>query len=246
MPILARSVFFCSLLLGFVVLFSGCSLFDFGSDRELGSFRYGTPKVDVAQGATLLSDGNFLVYGFAEGVGGAGDWTNAFPFLLFMRSDGTVADTVVYRHIRYGVVIGAAPFGGGVAVLIDSVLRVTGSEPHTKRVYLLESDYSLGAVILSTADFASPPLHLIPTSDGGFLVRMLPKQITADDLMKVDAAGEVAWTYHMPDVQDVTSVAETEDGDILVLGVRVGDQFDVVRLGSGGEVQWQKTYTNDY
>lgn len=228
-------------LLFLLLLLSACNILGPGSGRQSEQIIYRTPQIDFAHGATVLPNGDFVVYGFTEGVGGAAEWTNAFPFLLFMHSDGTIADTVVYRDIRYGEVIGAAPFGNEVAVLVDSVLRVGGPEPNELKISLLEADHSLGDVIYSLADsmrhLFAPANPLVPTPDNGLVFAFYPIHRADDGLIKINAAGEIVWTY-----DSVGSVDVAEDGDILVLSNRNRDQFDVARLNAAGQVQWQKTY----
>jgi len=239
---------FLILLLAFVLLLATCSKSptDLGANLKTKEYVFHTPLIDYAHGATLLPNGDFLVYGFAEGQIGYGDWVNAYPLLLFMHADGSVADTVIYRNIKYGEIIGAAPFANGVAVLVDSVLRVRGAEPNSLKIHRLQADHSLGEVIYSLADsmnvFFTPPQPLAPAANNG-LILILSRNIRTDDLTKISAAGEIEWTYRLPDVQHrVKSVAQTGEGDILVLGVRTPPQFEVVKLNADGQVQWQKSY----
>ncbi len=228
-------------MIAFVVFFSvlgfSCSIFEPESGWGSRETLYRTPLVDYAHGAAVLPNGDFLVYGYTEGRIGSGEWNNAFPLQLFMRANGSIADTVVYRNIRYGEVLGAAPFGNGVAVLVDSVLRVRGSEPNSLRIHLLQADHSLGKVLFSVEDVFTPIHPLVATADNGLLLAFFPRHRADDGLIKINAAGEIAWTYDRVGYVDVT-----EDGDILVLGDRNNDQFAVARLSPDGQVRWQKNY----
>jgi len=235
---------FLILLIPFVLLLAACSKSptDPGANLNTEEYVFRTPQYDNANGATVLPSGDFLVYGFAEGRIGYGDWTNAFPLLLFMHADGSVADTVIYRNIKYGEIRGAAPFGNEVAVLVDSVLRVSGSEPNLLRIHLLQADHSLGDIIYSLADstryLSTPANPLVPTPDNGLIFAFWPSQVAEDNIIKIGANGEIAWTYHMP---GLWAIDTTEDGYILVIGAS-GNVLNIVSLGIDGEVQWQTTY----
>ncbi len=91
------------------------------------------------------------------------------------------------------------------------------------------------------------------TSDGGYIVAGGTSSFGAGDydfwVLKLDASGNVEWqkTYGGSDGEYAQSIQQTTDGGYIVAGYTnsfsAGNyDFWVLKLDSGGNVEWQKTY----
>lgn len=208
--------------------------------------RYRTPLVDGASGAIRGPDGAIIATGQTDGRIGQGDWTNGFPLLLRVRPGGSIADTTVYRDVRYGSALDAVVLDNGLAVLVEEQnYDQTGVEPTALALYRTDPDGTRRDTLFRPDSMfaARDPLHR--TDDGGFLLALGRTDEDDADLIKLGRSGQVEWTYRMPDVQFTSAVAEAGGGDLFVSGTRSARQFDLVRLGPDGAPKWRRTYGTD-
>jgi outer membrane protein assembly factor BamB len=208
--------------------------------------RYRTPLVDGTNAMAALSDGSFVVAGFTDGRIGRGDYTNAYPLLLRAGTEGAFTDTTIYREdgpgdMRYGEVRAVAPFDGGLAVLAQWQDYDDLETSLENRLVLYRTDRQgrRTEVLFEQANLYG--MGLLQTADGGFVLSV-GRSVEEADLFKLDAAGTVAWTYRMPEVQFASRVSEAPNGDLFVLGVHDSHRFDVARLGPDGSERWRRTY----
>ncbi len=195
---------------------------------------------------TALADGHLAVYGLAEGRIAPTDGTNAFPLVLRLRPDGSMAAHTIYRDEGCGRVTGVAALRDGLAVL--TVTRDGGgsSRGEPKLTVYQANRNGERARVLYTQPNASAPNHsLLQTPNGGLLLVTYPFGDAGSDLVKLDGPGSVAWTYDMPDVQDVRVAAIASDGDVFVLGAANSYRFTVARLTPSGEERWRRTYGDE-
>lgn len=207
---------------------------------------YRTPLTDHAIGATVLNNGDLAVYGLTEGRIAPTDGTNAFPLVLRLRPDGSIAAKAVYRDIGYGEVAGAAPLDDGLAAL--TTIRDAGaSGVGTPQLILYRTnrDGARKDVLYAQPEASSPPHALRRTPDGGLVLTLFPFEADAPNLIKLDATGAVAWTYRMPAAQDVRAVAIAPNGDLLVLGATDASAFTIARLTPDGAETWRRTYGDE-
>ncbi|MCK4830143.1 hypothetical protein KA005_81245, partial [bacterium] len=96
--------------------------------------------------------------------------------------------------------------------------------------------------------------YIITTSDGGFLMvgytDSLGNETAADDvwIVKLDSSGNIEWQRTYGEVR-AYSVQETSDGGFIIAAVyiqwndvRVTDDFWIIKLDSGGNIEWQQTH----
>ena len=229
--------------------FTACDIPGSTDDKNaeaIAEVQYRTPLADEANAATRAPDGTVVVTGLTDGRIGRGDWTNGFPLVLRVQPDGSVADTTVYRNVRYGSALGAAPLNGRLSVLIEKQnYDQTGVEPKALTLYRTNSDGTRRDTLFrpDSTFAARDPLHR--TTDGGVLLGLSRTDENDTDLIKLRDSGSVDWTFRMPDVQSISAVAEASNGDLFVSGRPNGRQFDLARLGPEGAVRWRRTYGTD-
>lgn len=242
-----------NLIFAFVIAalagFTACDMSGSTNDKNgeaIVEMRYRTPLADEARTATRAPDGTVVVTGLTSGRIGRGDWTNGFPLVLRVRPDGSIADTTVYRDVRYGSALGTAPLDGGLSVLVGKQdYDQTGVEPKALTLYQANSDGTRRDILFrpDSTFAARNPLHR--TTDSGVLLGLSRTDGNDTDLIKLRDSGSVDWTFRMPDVQFVSAVAEAPNGDFFVLGIRNARQFDLARLDPEGAIEWRRTYGTD-
>jgi hypothetical protein len=228
-----------------LALVSGCD----GAGPSGASFpdvTYRTSGTDEATGVTKLANGDLAVYGIAEGRLAPADGTNAFPLVLRLRPDGSIAASTIYRDEGYGRVAGAAALGEGLAVL--TVTRggdgVSRGEP-TLTVYQTNPNGERTRVLYTQPNTSTPTQSLLRTPDEGLLLVAYAFGDAENDVIKLDGPGSVGWTYDMPGVQDVRAAAVAPNGDVFVLGAVDSYRFAVARLSPSGQERWRRTYGDD-
>jgi len=233
------------LLAAFLVL-SAC---DSGApppaDDRFPSVTYQTDGTDHAIGATLLRSGDLAVYGLTEGRTAPNDGTNAYPLLLRLRPNGTIASKAVYREAGFGRVAGAVPLNDGLAVLSATRGSSAMGDSPSLTLYRTDRTGTRKGVLYQQMGAAAPDTPLLRTSDGGFLLITFPFSARADNVIKLSADGSVEWTYRLPEAQDVRATDLAPNGDIFVLGVGGGSAFTVARLAPTGLERWRRAYGDD-
>lgn len=242
---LMRALFYFLPLLLFA---AACDLSgsDASSETHFHERIYRTPLTDRATGATVLDNGHLAVYGLTEGRIAPADGTNAFPLLLRMQPNGTIADKAVYRDGGYGEIAGAVALNNGIATLTN--IRNAGASgvgTPTLTLYRTTLGGTRTDVLYAQSNASAPEHPLLRTPDGGLLLIMFPFEADAHDLVKLSATGTVEWTYQMSDAQDVRAASITSNGHLLVLGAVDAYQFTVARLTSTGREQWRRTYGDE-
>lgn len=234
------------LLLGLVFAVPGCDLL-LSSDQEDSipgrNVFYRGPNLNHANSVTSLSNGGLLVSGLAEGHRGPLDGLLSLPFLLRVSPDDQIADTTVYRAVRDGETLGAIPYNEGLAVLVQkqSYDQETPDLPNAVLYHTTPTGTRKSELFKRTDTFL-PRQSLRRTSDEGVLIVLSPSGDRPDELVKLDAGGDVAWTYQQSGLQ---GAAEISGDAILVLARRDSRRYDLTRLSPDGREQWQRTYGND-
>jgi len=231
----------------FVLLLFVLSACDTGPTSPTASFpavTYRTSGTDQAAGVTVIANGDLAVYGRAEGRIAPADGTNAFPLVLRLRPDGSIAATAIYRDAGYGRVTGAAPLGDGLAVLTVTRGNAGRGEPELT-VYQANPNAERTGILYSQSNTTTPDHSLLRTPDEGLLLVTYPRDDAGSDLIKLDGPESVAWTYQMPGVQDVRGAAMAPNGDVFVVGAVDSYRFTVARLTPSGEERWRRTYGDE-
>ena len=205
---------------------------------------YGPSGLNTALGLTPRPDGSLLVTGYAEGAPGPLDGLDSRPLLLRVGPDGAVASATVYRDLRYGAAYGAAPFGDGLAVMVDGE-RQDPEAPSRNAAVLYRTDAAgtRADVLFSAPGAFLPRQPFVQTDDGGLVLAL--SRASSDSLVKVDRRGRRAWTVPMPDSQAVVGVAAARDRDLWVLGRRDARRFTLARLAPDGRERWRRVYGAD-
>ncbi|MEF8797630.1 MAG: hypothetical protein V5A48_14335, partial [Salinivenus sp.] len=205
---------------------------------------YGPSGLNTARHLTPRPDGSLLVTGYAEGALGPADGLDSRPLLLRIGPEGAVADATVYRDIRYGAAGGAAPFGDGLAVLVDGE-RQDPEAPsrNDARLYQTDAAGDRAGVLFDAPDAFLPRQPFVQTDDGGIVLAL--SRTSSDALVKLTPRGRRAWTTQIPDSQAVTGVVEARDRDLWVLGRRDARRFVLARLTPGGREQERRVYGTD-
>lgn len=206
---------------------------------------YGTDGTDGPFGAAALADGGFVVAGLTEGRIAPADGTIGFPMVLRVGASGRVEDTSVYRDIGYGRAMGVVPFADGLAVLVNHGIQVprTGGG-HNITVYRTRLDGRRQEVLFHLSEAFLRGRSLLRTDDGGLVIVLNRTGRDGNDLVKLDRAGTLLWTYRMPQVQHVVSAAEAPNGDLFVLGLD-SDHDQLARLRPDGRERWRRTYGDE-
>jgi hypothetical protein len=205
---------------------------------------YGPSGLNTALGLTPLPDGSLLVTGYAEGALGPADGLDSRPLLLRVGPEGAVADATVYRDIRYGAAGGAAPFGDGLAVLVDGERQAPEAPSRNDAVlYRTDAAGTRADVLFSAPGAFLPRQPLVRTDDGGLVLAL--SRASSDSLVKVDRRGRRAWAVSMSDRQAVVGVAKARDRDLWVLGRRTARRFTLRRLAQDGRERWRRVYGAD-
>lgn len=213
-----------------------------------GSFpdvTYRTPGTDRAVGATVLGEDHLAVYGLTEGRTAPTDGTNAFPLLLRLQPNGSIAANAVYRDQGYGRVTGAAALDDGLAVLT----LTRGADNHGQGtpqliLYRTDRDGTRKDVLYTQSNASTPQQALRRTPDGG-LSMIVRSFETGARLIELNASGSEVWTYQMPEGQDLRAVELAPDGDLFVLGASDAHAFAIARLAPNGDERWIRTYGDD-
>ena len=205
---------------------------------------YGPSGLNTALGLTPLPDGSLLVTGYAEGALGPADGLDSRPLLLRVGPDGAVASATVYRDLRYGAAGGAAPFGDGLAVLVDGE-RQDPEAPsrNDARLYQTDAAGDRAGVLFDAPDAFLPRQPFVQTDDGGLVLAF--SRTSSDVLVGLTPRGRRSWTTQVPDSQAVTGVVEARDRDLWVLGRRDARRFVLLRLAPGGREQERRVYGTD-
>lgn len=234
------------LLLGLVLAVPGCNLLlspDQAASIPGRSIFYRGPNLNQANSVTPLPNGGLLVAGLADGHRGPLDGLRSLPFLLRVSPDDQIADTTVYRGVRDGETLGAIPYNEGLAVLVQkqSYDQETPDLPNAVLYHTTPTGTRKSELFKRTDTFL-PRQSLRRTSDQGVLMVLSPAGDRPNELVKLDAGGDVAWTYQQSGLQ---GSAELSGGGILVLTRRDSRRYDLTRLSPDGREQWQRTYGND-
>jgi hypothetical protein len=214
--------------------------------RDAATIRtvYGPSGLNTALGLTPRPDGSLLVTGYAEGAPGPLDGLDSRPLLLRVGPDGAVASATVYRDLRYGAAYGAAPFGNGLAVMVDGERQAPEAPSRNDaRLYQTDAAGTRADVLFSAPGAFLPRQPFVQTDDGGLVLAL--SRASSDSLVKVDRRGRRAWTVPMPDRQAVVGVAAARGRALWVLGRRDARRFTLARLAPGGREQDRRVYGGD-
>ncbi len=195
---------------------------------------YGDSIVNEANSIRETSDGGYIVAGtFMESYAGYHCW------VLKLDSDGNVTWQKTYSD-------GATDVAYSIQETLDGGYIVAGSE-----CWVLKLDSGGNITWQKEYDDGYAIKSIQQTLDGGYIAAGRPSGARPWDsgVLKLDADGNVTWEniYSGGGKDFAESIQETSDGGYIVAGYTesfgAGD-YDcwVLKLDSGGNVTWQKTY----
>lgn len=209
---------------------------------------YGGSSDDIPNAMQQTADGGYIVAGRTQSFGAGG-----FDFwVVKLTSSGTVTWQKTYGgkgdDLAYSV--RQTPDGG---YIVAGAMSSTGSSGLDYWVLKLDSS---GTILWqqtyggSSTDMAYAS-H--PTEDGGLVVAGGAMSFGAGGydfwILKLNAAGNVVWQRAFGGTLDdiAFSIDETSDGGYLMAGFTVSfgagsNDFWILKLDSGGLIEWQKTY----
>lgn len=189
---------------------------------------------------TRTSDGGFAIIGSPTSAGP--DWNGRA--VLRVDADG---QELWFKHIDQrpfsglgNLAIDAAPDGGFFCVFHpqDVVLD--------HRVVMVKRLDANGDVLWERSYYESDPLvytyEIECTPDGGAVISLQATDNTTDQLFKVDADGNVAWTYTLADDARFLFPVIASDGNILVSGPLDTGGTVIKKLDQDGNELWSTTY----
>jgi uncharacterized delta-60 repeat protein len=191
------------------------------------------------------SDGGYVVAGYTRSFGAVGEDF----YVVKLAPDGTLGCHDSFQNPSIssgGVEASPTPLSSYVSPLSSFVSPVSYSLATTDiALCMLTFAERIGG---SNDDFA---YSIIQSSDGGYVVAGYTNSFGGSYdfyVVKLDSSGSVAWTKTIGGSGDdqANSVVQSSDGSYVVAGYTTsfgagGADMYVVKLGSGGNVQWTKT-----
>ena len=210
---------------------------------------YGSWHGDFTPVIQKTSDGGYIVAGdtWSSGAGANDYW------LLKLNSDGTIAWQKTYggsgNEDSAGSIMQTTDGGYIVAAETNSF----GAGNQDLWVLKINSDGTVNwqKTYGGSDDDFPGPIH--QTADGGYIMAGETKSFGAGNydtwVLKLNPDGTVNWqkTYGGSDDDNPSSIQLTSDGGYIVVGDTRsfgagGSDLWMLKLGSSGNVQWQKTY----
>jgi M6 family metalloprotease-like protein/uncharacterized delta-60 repeat protein len=205
---------------------------------------YGGPDSDYASSIQQTTDGGYIVAGqtWSFGAGSSDIWVlklDADSNVLWQKTYGmgiTIDEASSIQQTSDGGYIVAGSSGVGWNIWI---LKITSDGTVQWQKTYGGSDFDKVSSIQQTRD-------------GGYILTG-PSESFADSyadiwVLKLDGNGNITWqkTYGGPYDEQASSIQQTTDGGYIVAGTTSNSDHNtdiwVLKLGSDGTVQWQKTY----
>jgi hypothetical protein len=208
---------------------------------------FGGSGTDQAHAVTQVSDGGYIVGGYTRSFGAGGD------DLLVLKLDA--AGSVIWQKTYGGSgsdqvkSIHETPDGGCIlAASTDS----SGAGDYDIWIIKLDSSGDISWHRTYGGSFADETFSIDRTWNGGYIVtgNTLSYGVGGRDVfvLKLQNDGDISWlkTYGGSDYDYAYAVTETSDGDYIVAGSSLSFSTNsdiwVVKLGSNGDIIWQKRY----
>jgi len=244
-------------IFGFVMI---ALIIPFTCYGQTWSRTYGSTYPEVPTSVRQTQDGGYIVAGSTSSTGvGYVDYSDVL--LLRLNSDGTIS-----WHHRYGG-DGKTDWASCVQQTGDGGYVVVGTKGGAIGCFLkgdfwvlkLNSDGSIAwQKRYGTAEtlifYAAKSIQ--QTDDGGYIAAGHKEDRIQDCyvawISRLDSSGNIVWYKENTDKSSARCVQQIEDGGFIVAGnakVEGGSNyydFWVVKLDSGGNVIWQKTYGGDH
>lgn len=214
---------------------------------ELWNKIYGGPQQDCSYSVCETQDGGLMVVGYKDGPSG---WVKGDLWLLKTDSSGDTVWTKTYGGAGqdYGVSIREAPDYGFIIAGINSSESAGG-----KDVWLVKTDANGDTAWTRTyggvLEDVGYGVHM--TSDNGYIVTGYINgtgEWTAGDvwLLKMDAAGDTAWTrvYGGSGEDFGFNVFPTHDDGYIIGGTRATNAGDMwlLKTDAVGDTVWTQNY----
>ncbi|SHL02659.1 hypothetical protein [Rhodothermus profundi] len=218
----------------------GCDTASIEEDDTIQTVRYRTDRSDWARTVVQLPDGWLLVGGYTDGVGAPTDGTLAVPLLLWIDINGTIRGTAVYRDLRHGEVVGIAPLGEDLAVLVYYNPYEHGGGPTRTLLYRARSDGSRKEVLYE-AEGGAASRHALLTLPNGGLVMAVERS-----LVRLELNGAPSWKRTFDALAFIADLAIDDRGRIYGMGpLKEGEGIGLFCVTSGGALEWERTYVPD-
>jgi hypothetical protein len=201
------------------------------------------------EGAVILQNGQVMA---ASGHSDAG----AVDLWRYDRTGSLVWNGTVTVDGQYCSILGMDQYADGQIALVGVTWSETDSMSSFTVIRINESGTLLGQdrYSMPLTNFSNK-VGVCATRDNNLLVFAAlfnsESGFYSDILLKVDSRGDTLWTRHISSQADSwgTSVAELPNGDLVLAGTTVSDNFAydgfVARALSNGDVQWENVYTSE-
>jgi len=214
---------------------------------------YGGSGGDFASSIQQTTDGGYIVAGSTYSFGASYDY---FDFwVLKLDSNGNVTWQKTYGGSGDDVAtsIQQTTDGGYIVAGLTDSFGVAGYENDDFWVLKLDSNGNITWQKTYGGSDYDYAYSIQQTTDGGYIVAGSTGSFGADYgdswVLKLDSNGNVTWqkTYGGSGDDVASSIQQTTDGGYIVAGSTDsfgagGSDAWVLKLGSNGNVTWQKTY----
>jgi regulation of enolase protein 1 (concanavalin A-like superfamily) len=215
-----------------------------GDKLWVKTYGIGFMNMEIGYGLTKTTDGGFMVCGGTDGFTGSDDdmWiirTDENGDSLWSRTFGgenqEYAHTVIQTNEGGFLVAGSTnSFGAGFDDVYIVKTDENGMEQWSK-TYGTQS----GDVAYSVQQ----------TTDGGYIFGGSTNGYSDGYIIKTDVNGDSLWTrtFGGPPTDEFFSIKQTDDGGYVAGGSTMTTgagnyDFWMVKLGTNGEMEWEKTY----
>jgi uncharacterized delta-60 repeat protein len=202
---------------------------------------------DVAYSIIQSSDGGYVVAGYTESFGAGG----RDIYVVKLDSAGNVQWTKNIGGRSIDEVWSIIQSSDGGYVVAGETLSF-GAGGFDFYVVKLDSAGNVEWTKTIGGSYSDVAYSIIQSSDGGYVVAGYTQSFGAGGrdiyVVKLDSAGNVQWTKNIGgrSIDEAYSIIRSSDGGYVVAGGTRsfgagGFDFYVVKLDSGGNVQWTKT-----
>ena len=236
-----------------------------GEGEFMWSKTYGGQGNDIGKDIIQTSDGGYIITGYTKSYSSGGDsdlWlikTNANGESCLYSDGGTCSESSSKWVKTFGT--SGNDYGNSVKETSEGNFIVTGKSGRIPSIFVVKTN-SLGEKIWenlygNTSNSGDRGNYILDRQDLGFLI--LGKEMTnsSDDnlcLINIDGEGSEIWhsLYGGTDSDEGIYLSEVSGGGFIIAGSSKSygngnwDDMWLVKISSGGSMEWQKTFGGSY